>query len=420
MFGGDMQETEGREGQTPDGTRAERAIAGRRNRRSAGRGGSFARAEGQCRTLRWACRCSASRAAPRGPCRFTLERAALPSPFCRSPARHSRPITPPPDAAGWIGWPKCAGQSRQKKARGSPRGRDPSGPRNALRRPGPVLRPDRRLAHASRSTRRRCVRGEAPRRRFRGDTKRNPARSSAFLVWRCRDSEGRCETVRSACLRGGTKRRASCSREAKKTRRVAGRGARRRTSRRVSQRAVYGDARARSLVMRARRHPGRSDGGPTPVPDENASSPTRRVGARGATGVAFLIFFRPKKNESVPRARVRGAPFPQKEHAGSTSARFTGVSIVRMVESRLEGSSHVTPASVRFASSTERATRSGGGARASTRSRGRAHHPAVVRHAPSSDPFRGEDGEKTRAVASRREGVGSRVACDGADADVVA
>ena len=137
--------------------------------------------------------------------------------------------------------------------------------------------------------------------------------------------------------------------------------------------------------------------GPSPFPDENA----------------FLFFF---FDEGVPG----GVRFPQNEHAAS--ARSTGVSIIRTVESRLEGASRVPSASVlvRLVSSAERATRVGGGAgAASTRSRGSAHHPVAVRLARSSDPFRREDGT-VRAVASRCESVGSRVACVGADADVVA
>ena len=97
MFGGDGEETGGREGQTPGGTRAERArsrddgIGDRRGARGVlrARGGAVPYPEMGV-SLFSVARCTESAMS------LHPERAAFPSPFCRSPARHPRPITPPP------------------------------------------------------------------------------------------------------------------------------------------------------------------------------------------------------------------------------------------------------------------------------------------------------------------------------------
>ena len=172
----------GSRGSDPGGTRAERARS--RDDGSAiggARGVSFARAEGQCRTLRWACRCSASRAAPKAPCHFTpsarlFRRPSVgPPPVTRGRSRPRREVWAGSD--GRNGLPKPPEKMRADRLEGA----TPPGLGTSF----DAKNRSRDRTDAARTTRGRRVGGVRTGKRRGGgfvDTKRNPVRQCVISL----------------------------------------------------------------------------------------------------------------------------------------------------------------------------------------------------------------------------------------------
>ena len=196
---------------------------------------SFARAEGQCRTLRWACRCSASRAAPKAPCHFTpsarlFRRPSVgPPPVTRGRSRPRREVWAGSD--GRNGLPKPPEKMRADRLEGA----TPPGLGTSF----DAKNRSRDRTDAARTTRGRRVGGVRTGKRRGGgfvDTKRNPVRQCVISL----RSRGK-NAERASQQAGSHHNTYSCAfREKRRLTR-----ARRRTSRRV-QYHKHG------LVVRAR------------------------------------------------------------------------------------------------------------------------------------------------------------------------